>query len=108
MAKELSRRRSLAILGAWGFLMHVSYSKQRRKETLETEMTEKKDRSKILRRENHKSWKDHWLVSWAVENGTVWLSVLVRFSLFTPPGQSTALSTFVGAVWSGRFNMMAQ
>ena len=106
--RELSRARSLVILGAWGALMHVAYSKQRKKDAKNAKLAEKKDRSKILRPENRKSWKDHWIVSYLVENGTVWLSVLVRLNLFAPPGQSSALSTLVSALWNDRWNMMAQ
>ena len=86
--------------------MHFAYSKQRKKEARDAEMAERKDRSKCLRPENHTSWKDHWVVSYIVENGSVWMSTVVRLTLFAPPGQSTAISTFMSALWNDRWNML--
>jgi hypothetical protein len=65
---------ALKILGSWGALMSYAYWRSKKQD-----MTGD-DRSSILLRT--KTWKDHPLVAWMIENSSCWLIAFVRLGIF--------------------------
>ena len=101
--KELTKIQSLSILGAWGCLIHIAYSRQRAKETADSERARAADRSKVTWAV---SWRDHIITKWALENGCVVSSAILREWII--PDSNNAVRFFLGGLFMDRWNMMTQ
>lgn len=97
VSRDISAAKSCAILAGWGALMHISYSRQRRKEEREAKAsgtpTVTGDRSAVLLTSKH--WLDHPLVTWAVENGCVWILAFANLYALPRASVTEASKSFV-------------